>query len=253
MVAFEYLKQKYNNIKSYIDIHYYIYSLPKNINTLNISHGKLKNLKTLPDLSNLTELEVLDCSYNYLKTIPLTHLPKSLKEFNCSENELVSIPNNMSYLSSLQKFNCSFNQLSYINGYFPDSLQYLDCSFNEIISFERCIPNSLQYLDCSYNNLERIPCGINCNIINPNLKYVNYGFNKLHYIPSYYLFNMDYVFSNIETLDIFYPELYKLYKNHQNDKQNEQETLKNIKLYMENRNKEILEYVWRKFGCNFNY
>jgi hypothetical protein len=95
-------------------------------------------LETL-DLSNNTNLKMLNCSDDGLTTLDLTNNTK-LETLYCNENDLESI--DVSALSNLTDFRCRRNDLT-----------SLDVSKNTLLSTLQCSNNQLTSLDLSQNTL----------------------------------------------------------------------------------------------------
>ena len=145
------------------NIEKYLNSLPKDIETINVSY---KGITYLPSLQRFHKLRILYCENNKLTILPefnhsllelwcnnnqLTILPEfnySLKYLSCYNNKLTMLPELNHSLCSL---NCSNNQLTML----PElnhSLKYLDCSNNQLTMLPE-LNHSLQYFDCSDNKL----------------------------------------------------------------------------------------------------
>jgi Leucine-rich repeat (LRR) protein len=105
------------------------------------------------NVSSITNLSSLDCSYNQIDTLNLNNL-NNLVVLNCSNNQIVLF--DLTYLISLKSFDCSSNQLSVIDVNSLTSLESLNCSSNSLISLEI---NGLIYLtslDCNNNELSTL-------------------------------------------------------------------------------------------------
>jgi Leucine-rich repeat (LRR) protein len=99
----------------------YLLSLFEKIEVLNCFYNKLISLPELPD-----GLKRLDCSYNQLTSLP--ELPNGLEELNCSDNKLTSLPE------------------------LPNGLKRLSCYNNKLTSLPE-LPAGLQWLNCFHNPL----------------------------------------------------------------------------------------------------
>ena len=132
---------------------------------LNCSRNFLTSLPPLP-----ATLEVLFCNSNLLTQLP--DLPIGLKYLYCDSNQLIAVPLLPPNLEYLQ---CSHNQLTQVPPLPPnlrvfgcydnlltqlpplgDSLRLMGCSNNQI----QFIPNfgvSMEYIDCSQNQLTSFP------------------------------------------------------------------------------------------------
>lgn len=107
-----------------------------------------KEISNLKGIEFFTEIWKLDCYYNNLKTIDLSH-NKKLSYINCIYNKLEEL--DVSELPLLEKFACDGNKL-----------QSIDVSENKKLKDFSCKENSLGTLNVSQNTeLERLVCGHN--------------------------------------------------------------------------------------------
>lgn len=179
--------------------------------------------KELQELIYLPNLEVLDCSSNFIPKIPLYPKLKTLITINCNLTEIGDYPllthiyaqNNkikkIGNCPNLKYLNCKRNLLTEMNEY--PMLEYLNCSMNslqhlsfypKLITLECCCnhiksippyPN-LVTLHCSYNEITEIityPLIVNliCNVNTitridnqPNIVRMDCSFNKLTMLPN---------------------------------------------------------------------
>jgi len=79
-----------------------------NIKEINITFVELKNL---PSLDELTNLQVLICSHNELVSLPSLDKLTNLQVLDCSYNQLTSLPS-LDKLMDLKMFFCDSNKLS---------------------------------------------------------------------------------------------------------------------------------------------
>lgn len=138
------------------------------ITSLNVPN---KNISDLTGIAGFTSLEVFNCSYNNLSSIPA--LPATITSFTCSGNQLTSLPvlpaalqylvcNNNQLVSlpsmppDLRNLECSYNQLTSLPT-MPANMQGIVCRSNQLTSFPTITSNSFTYLDCSYNQLTSLP------------------------------------------------------------------------------------------------
>lgn len=107
-----------------------------------------KEISNLKGIEFFTEIWKLDCYYNNLKTIDLSH-NKKLSYINCIYNKLEEL--DVSELPLLEEFACDGNKL-----------QSIDVSENKKLKDFSCKENSLGTLNVSQNTeLERLVCGHN--------------------------------------------------------------------------------------------
>lgn len=107
-----------------------------------------KEISNLKGIEFFTEIWKLDCYYNNLKTIDLSH-NKKLSYINCIYNKLEEL--DVSELPLLEKFACDGNKL-----------QSIDVSENKKLKDFSCKENSLGTLNVSQNKeLVKLSCGTN--------------------------------------------------------------------------------------------
>lgn len=153
--------------KYYIDI-YNLHNIkePETVKTLNISEF---NLTKLPDLSLFTNLEILMCKHNNLKYLPeeITNLTK-LKRIICSYNKIEKIPD-LHKLENLRVLKCNNNKLKtlpkiskygcLIYGYhnkYDWGLLARTLMYRTNIKF-----SAYNYKNCKYQYIEELPDLVN--------------------------------------------------------------------------------------------
>jgi len=164
MVYFNNINDLYNNIDK------------NNIKYLSISN---ESLEEIPDISFLTNIEIIDCYENNLSKLP--KLPDNLTSINCYTNNLIKLPN-LSNFINLRFLNCGYNRLTEL----PDlscliNLTKLYCHGNELTKLpklSKCI--KLKQLVCNNNKLTKLPNLNKC--VDLLLIYCNY--NKLIELPN---------------------------------------------------------------------
>ena len=153
------------NLSSFDGIEYFT-----GLTSLNCSNNRLTAL----DVSNLHNLETLDCSGNqissenlklpsaYLKTLDCSNnrlerldetvLPATLTELDCSDNPLTVL--DADFLNeTLTKLECAATQLSSLSVASLTNLTDLDCSFNRFTALDVTALQKLQELYCHSNRL----------------------------------------------------------------------------------------------------
>lgn len=119
------------------------------------------NLLSELDLSELTQLNNLNCSKNLIKNIKL---PKSIQELNCSENQLTNL--DFSTFYGLSSLICNDNLLTSL-------------SIGPHIEYLFCWRNLLSELDLSHvNNYSSINCTSNPNLKTIYVRHWNYTVEK---------------------------------------------------------------------------
>ena len=120
-----------------------------NLETLDCSGNQIssENLK-LPS----AYLKTLDCSNNRLERLDETVLPATLTELDCSDNPLTVL--NVDFLNeTLTQLECAATQLSSLSVASLTNLTYLDCSFNRFTALDVTALQKLQELYCHSNRL----------------------------------------------------------------------------------------------------
>ena len=94
----------------------------------------------------------INCSNNWLKSLPDYMNFPNLQTFNCYNNQLKLIPDYMNF-PNLQIFNCQNNKLTSLPDYmnFPN-LQIFNCHNNQLTSLPICILNFRNLRRFSYDN-----------------------------------------------------------------------------------------------------
>lgn len=110
-----------------------------------------KDIRNLPNLDKLSNLQSLDCQGNYLKSINVIGL-NSLIHLDCSINTITSL--DVHALNNLQYLNCSYSMVSSLNLTGCNSLIYLNCSGNYLTSVSTLTSRGLiTDYDFRYNNM----------------------------------------------------------------------------------------------------
>jgi hypothetical protein len=108
------------------------------------------NIVSLEGIQAFENLLVLDCTHNYLTSLPV--LPATLTILHCRYNQLTVLP---SLPGSLGVLVCNHNQLTAIPA-LPASLNLLEVS-NNFLTALPALPNSLGLLVCTDNQLTSFP------------------------------------------------------------------------------------------------
>lgn len=108
---------------------------------------------TTLDVSNLTNLKRLDCSYNWLTSLNVNNL-KGLEILNCYSNRLTNI--DLSDLTALKRLSCNDNVLTSLDVSNSTLLEELHCYNNHIQSINLNNITKLTILDCGDNQLTTI-------------------------------------------------------------------------------------------------
>lgn len=140
----------------------------ENIISLDLNVQKLKNLN---GLEYFIFLKSLNCSYNKLQSIDVSH-NLQLEELICNENEILSL--DLSANTALQHLNCGFNRLKKINLKHNPLLKELICHWNLLTDLSTENNPLLEELDFSYNHIFGIELGEK-----PHLKHLECSQNGL--------------------------------------------------------------------------
>lgn len=123
------------------------YKTFQRVKYLSLSNNKLNKIDNIDMFSNL---EMFDCSNNYLTTLP--KLPNSIIELACRNNEITNISNLTNY-TKLIRLDCSFNNITFI----PSNLQ---------LKILYCCNNKIQEIPTLNNLITLYATNNNINIIN---------------------------------------------------------------------------------------
>ena len=113
------------------------------------------NLTTI-DLSHNKKLSYINCHHNQLKELDVSGLPL-LKTFYCNYNELPSI--NVSKNEKLEDFNCQNNHLDTLNVSQNKELVKLSCGHNNLTELDVSENKKLKTLGCYENKLRNLNLG----------------------------------------------------------------------------------------------
>ena len=114
--------------------------------------GPYNGLTSL-NLSGLTNLISVDCSFNNLTTLNVNGCSQ-LQTLNCVANLISNL--NVAGLSSLLTFDSTSNQIPTLDLSIATNLQSLNCSSNLISSLDVSSNTNLTFLDCGGNNLSTL-------------------------------------------------------------------------------------------------
>ncbi len=115
-------------------------------------------LSVLPQVSQLTKLEVLNVKTNKLTSLPALSNLRMLKELDCSGNRLTALPplNSLSNLELIYVYNNSITQFPPINNL--TKLRVLDLQANKLSVVPDLTNNTnLTILRCDNNQIEVLP------------------------------------------------------------------------------------------------
>ena len=113
-------------------------------------NNEISNLK---GIQFFTEIWKLDCYYNNLKTIDLSH-NKKLSYINCHHNQLKEL--DVSGLPLLETFYCNYNELPSINVSKNEKLEDFNCQNNHLDTLNVSQNKELVKLSCGHNNLTEL-------------------------------------------------------------------------------------------------
>ena len=130
-----------------------------------------KEISNLKGIEFFTEIWKLDCYYNNLKTIDLSH-NKKLSYINCIYNKLEEL--DVSGLPLLKTFYCGHNALPSIDVSKNEKLEDFDCQDNHLDTLDVSQNKELVKLGCGSNNLTELDVSEN-----KKLKTLGFYDNKL--------------------------------------------------------------------------
>ena len=161
-------------------------------------------LTSLPDNMYFPNLQQFFCERNKLTTLPDNMNFPNLQIFRCQQNYLTSLPNNMIF-PNLKHFECYHNQLTSL----PDNMNYpnlkdFECYGNNLTALpdNMNFPN-LQIFDCQRNQLTLLPDNMDF----PNLQEFHCSNNKLTSLPA---FGTNMNLPNLQVFDCGYNQLISL-------------------------------------------
>lgn len=108
---------------------------------------------TALDVSDLTALQVLNCSTNQLAVLDLSGLLE-LTDVNCAGNQIASL--NIASALGLQNLSCTTNLLTSLDVSGLSALEYLACDNNQLAVLNVAGLSSLLFLFLSTNNLNSV-------------------------------------------------------------------------------------------------
>lgn len=130
-----------------------------------------KEISNLKGIEFFTNIWLLECYYNNLTTIDLSH-NKKLSYLNCHHNKLEEL--DVSGLPLLKTFYCNYNELPSINVSKNEKLEDFDCQDNHLDTLDVSQNKELVKLGCGSNNLTELNVSANTklkvlNVSNTNL------------------------------------------------------------------------------------
>lgn len=130
-----------------------------------------KEISNLKGIEFFTNIWLLECYYNNLTTIDLSH-NKKLSYINCHHNKLEEL--DVSGLPLLKTFYCGHNALSSIDVSKNEKLEDFDCQDNHLDTLDVSQNKELVKLGCGSNNLTELDVSEN-----KKLKTLGFYDNKL--------------------------------------------------------------------------
>ncbi|WP_128102431.1 leucine-rich repeat domain-containing protein [Paenibacillus sp. DCT19] len=136
------------------------------VRTLNVSQIAASNLQ---GIEYFVELQELDCAYNQLISLDLSHNHK-LNRLDCRENQLLAL--DLRANTALEVLNVSFNRLRKLDLSHNHKLVAIECHWNMLSNLDLQDLQQLKELGCGYNalfslelahnkQLERVDCAHN--------------------------------------------------------------------------------------------
>lgn len=121
-----------------------------------------RNIRNLKGIEFFTNITYLDCHWNQLITLNLSH-NTTLEYLNCEENQLTSI--DISNCTALKEFFCFYNQFTSLDVDSNISLEWLCCLGNELTNLNVSGATALIYLYCTDNQLTSLDISNNKNLM----------------------------------------------------------------------------------------
>lgn len=112
-----------------------------------------KEISNLKGIEFFTNIWLLECYYNNLTTIDLSH-NKNLSYINCHHNQLNEL--DVSGLPLLETFYCGYNALTSIDVSKNEKLEDFDCQDNHLDTLDVSQNKELVKLSCGTNNLTEL-------------------------------------------------------------------------------------------------
>lgn len=112
-----------------------------------------KEISNLKGIEFFTNIWLLECYYNNLTTIDLSH-NKNLSYINCHHNKLEEL--DVSGLPLLKTFYCGHNELQSIDVRKNEQLKDFDCQDNRLDTLDVSQNTELESLGCGHNNLTEL-------------------------------------------------------------------------------------------------
>ena len=120
-----------------------------------------KEISNLKGIEFFTNIWLLECYYNNLTTIDLSH-NKNLSYINCHHNQLNEL--DVSGLPLLETFYCGHNALPSIDVSKNEKLEDFDCQDNHLDTLDVSQNKELVKLSCGTNNLTELDVSKNKNL-----------------------------------------------------------------------------------------
>jgi Leucine-rich repeat (LRR) protein len=128
------------------------------INHLFCANNQLTNL----DVSSLSNLITLNCSFNLLTSLNLSN-NLFIDDLNCGYNQIQVL--DVSMLGNLHYLECTSNQLTSLNLSNSNALIDLKCGVNQLSQLDVSATTILSMLQCQSNQLTSLNLGVNTNLI----------------------------------------------------------------------------------------
>ena len=166
-------------------------SLPKQLEVLNCSFNEIVSIPQLPHT-----IQRLDCSFNRLTYLP-THSTPQLNYLECSDNYIETLPSLSPVLIHLY---CGDNYLEKLPS-LPNSIKRIDCSGNRIKHLPT-LPENLTQLLCYNNQLYYLP------LLPPSLETIHFENNPM--AEYFNAFNIDLLRTQVSIVYKFRSTYYHL-------------------------------------------
>ena len=129
-----------------------------------------KEISNLKGIEFFTNIWLLECYYNNLTTIDLSH-NKNLSYINCHHNQLNEL--DVSGLPLLETFYCGHNALPSIDVSKNEKLEDFNCQNNHLDTLNVSQNKELVKLSCGHNNLTELDVSENKNLKRSGVMRIN--------------------------------------------------------------------------------
>ncbi|WP_191859297.1 T9SS type A sorting domain-containing protein [Hanstruepera ponticola] len=159
-----------------------------------------RNIDSLEGISSFVNLEMLNCTANYLTNLDVSDLT-NLTDLLCGSNLLTNL--NITGLTNIEFLNCSRNRLTTLNVTALTNLDRLFCDNNDLSTLNLSGLTNLTELNCSVNYLTALDLSSLVNLVDLDCSNgFDFFFNSLDLSGLVSLENLDCTDLYLESLDV---------------------------------------------------